>query len=336
MLTYKPLPVRVSRMYNAAIVGCGVIGNRLAGSFTSHDETTIWGACDLVEERVESFADEYDCEAYTDYEKMVAEDAVDIVYVGVPPVAHHEVVAAAVDAGKAVICEKPMAQNTAVAEELAALEDQSDQPTAVNLPFRYRSGFVEMAERIADGDIGDPQRIELTFRFPQWPREWQDVEWLTSREQGGPLREVGTHYLFGVQEAFTPIDWVNAEVSYTGPESHEESITGYFGVDGVGGTLDLLTACGADEENTITVVGTDGSLTLLEWHRLVRDAEGEDRETVNETQGETTIQLVDEFVTALAGGDGNLVSFAEATQVQRVVDAVFDSEGTPVAIPDEL
>jgi len=323
-------------MFNAAIVGCGVIGNRLAESFAAHEETTVWGACDLIEERVESFAEEYDCDAYTDYEEMVAEDAVDIVYVGVPPVVHREVVDAAVAAGKAVICEKPMAQRTAVAEELVALEEQSDRPTAVNLPFRYTPGFVELRERVADGEIGEPQRIELTFRFPQWPREWQDVEWLTSREQGGPLREVGTHYLFGVQEAFSPIDWVDAEVTYTGPDRHEQSITGYFGVDSVGGTLDVLTDCGADEENSMRVIGTEGSLTLSDWYRLAESGDGEERTMVNETRGDTTGTLVDEFVAALEGGDGDLVSFAEATQVQRVVDAVFDSEGEPVVVPDEL
>lgn len=323
-------------MYNAAIVGCGVIGNRLAESFEAHPGTTVWGACDLVEERVESFADEYDAESYTDYEEMVAEDAVDIVYVGVPPVVHREVVAAAVDAGKAVICEKPMAQSTEIAEEITALEELSNQPTAVNLPFRYTPGFVELRERVADGDIGVPKRIELTFRFPQWPREWQDVEWLTSREQGGPLREVGTHYLFGVQEAFSPIDWIDAEVTYTGPESYEESITGYFGVDGVDGTFDVLTDCGVDEQNSMTVIGTEGSLTLLDWYRLAASAEGEEQRIVNDTRGDTTGQLVDEFVTALDDGEGDLVSFAEATQVQRVVDAVFDSEGKPVVVPDEL
>jgi len=322
-------------MYNAAIVGCGVIGNRLAGSFESHEETTVWGACDLVEERAEEFAEAYDCNAYTEYEEMVTEDAVDIVYVGVPPVVHHEVVEAAIDAGKAVICEKPMAQNTAVAEEIAELEAGHGQPTAVNLPFRYTPGFVELRERIADGDIGEPLRIELTFRFPQWPREWQDVEWLESREQGGPLREVGTHYLFGVQEAFSPIDWVNAEASYTGPERYEKSITGYFSVDDVSGVIDLLTDCGADEENSMTVVGTDGTLSLLEWYRLVGSGVGESESSIEETRSETTLTLVDEFVTALEGGAGDLVSFAEATQVQRVVDAIFDSEGEAIAIPDK-
>ena len=331
-------------MYNVAIVGCGVIGSRLADAFTEHGETSVLSACDLVASKAESFAAEYDCTAYTDYEAMIADEPVDVVYVGVPPVAHREVVEAAVDADKAVICEKPIAEDAAVGDELAALEAASDRPTAVNLPFRYRPGVRELRERVRNGAIGEIQRIELTFRFPQWPRDWQDVEWLAGREQGGPLREVGTHYLFGVQEVFDTVEWVNAAVDYAGPDRCEESITGYFGVSGIGGTLDLLTDCGVDEENSMTVVGTEGELSLLDWHRLAERAEGEEQRVVVDERGDATTALIDEFVAELdserrqssaadsAGEGGDLVSFAEAADVQRVVDAVFASEGERVAV----
>ncbi|MFW5911304.1 MAG: Gfo/Idh/MocA family protein [Halolamina sp.] len=319
-------------MYNVAIVGCGVIGHRLADAFSSHDATAVWGACDLVESEVASFAAEYDCAAFTDYEAMIAEPAVDIVYVGVPPKVHHEVVEAAVEADRAVICEKPIAENASVGAELVALEDASDQPTAINLPFRYTPGVRALIDRVDAGEIGTPRRIELTFRFPQWPREWQDVAWLADRDQGGPLREVGTHYLFGVQEAFDTVEWVNAEIDYTAPSRYEESITGYFDVEGIPGTIDLLTDCGADEQNSMTVVGTEGSLTLLDWYRLAERAEGEDQQVVVDDPGETTLTLVDEFVAELDGEGGDLVSFAEATRVQQVVDAIFASEGDRVVV----
>ncbi|MFW5948645.1 MAG: Gfo/Idh/MocA family protein [Halolamina sp.] len=319
-------------MYNVAIVGCGVIGHRLADAFSSHDATAVWGACDLVESKVASFAAEYDCAAFTDYEAMIAEPAVDIVYVGVPPKVHHEVVEAAVEADRAVICEKPIAENASVGAELVALEDASDQPTAINLPFRYTPGVRALIDRVDAGEIGTPRRIELTFRFPQWPREWQDVAWLADRDQGGPLREVGTHYLFGVQEAFDTVEWVNAEIDYTAPSRYEESITGYFDVEGIPGTIDLLTDCGVDEENSMTVVGTEGSLTLLDWYRLAERAEGEDQQVVVDDPGETTLTLVDEFVAELDGEGGDLVSFAEATRVQQVVDAIFASEGDRVVV----
>ncbi|WP_435115205.1 Gfo/Idh/MocA family protein [Halolamina sp. C58] len=322
-------------MYNVAVVGCGVIGHRLADAFEAHAETTVHAACDLVESKVESFAAEYDCAAYTDHEAVVTAEAVDIVYVGVPPKAHREVVEAAVDAGKPVICEKPIAEDATVGAELVGLAECSDQPTAINLPFRYTPGVRELIDRIDAGAIGEPRRIELTFRFPQWPREWQDVEWLAGHEQGGPLREVGTHYLFGVQEAFGGVDWVNAAVEHTAPGRYEASITGYFEADGIPGTIDLLTDCGADEQNSMTVVGTEGSLTLLDWYRLAESSEGEQQQVVVNDPGETTLRLVEEFVAELDGDGGDLVSFADANRVQRVVDAIFDSAGERVAVDAE-
>ncbi|WP_224270759.1 Gfo/Idh/MocA family protein [Haloprofundus salinisoli] len=323
--------------YDVGIVGCGVIGNRLAESFAAHERTNVWGACDLVESKVEAFADEYDCAPFTDYRELVGADAVDVVYVGIPPTGHLEVTQFAFEHEKDIICEKPIAESAEQGEKMVELELSSEQTTAVNLPFRYTPGFVEMRERVSDGDVGRPKRISLDFRFPQWPREWQDVEWLKSREQGGPLREVGTHFLFGVQEIFGPVERLSAEVTYTGPETYEESIVGYFEVGGVHGTLDLLCNHEQSEENSITVVGSESSLTLTEWYRLVenRGASEESGTTLNEMREQTTLTLVDEFVTSLDGGDGDLVSFEEAHRVQRVVDAVFDSEGTMRELGDD-
>jgi len=341
-------------MYDVGIVGCGVIGTRLAESFGGHPDTTVAAACDVDPERAESFAAERDAAAYTDHETMLAEEALDVLYVGVPPVHHREIAAAGLEAGVNVLCEKPIAEDAETGAELAALEAESDLVTAVNLPFRYTPGFVELRERVAAGEIGDPRRVSLDFRFPQWPREWQDVDWLRSREQGGPTREVGTHFLFGVRELFGGIDRVSAEVQYAGPDACEESVVGWFEAGGdargavesgeradesagavavdrpVHGTIDLLTDHEQPEENAITVTGTEGELTLTEWFRLTADPGTDAEEELCAERDSTTATLVDEFVTALEGGDADLVSFAEATAVQRVVDAVFASGGEPL------
>ncbi|ELZ11638.1 oxidoreductase domain-containing protein [Halovivax asiaticus JCM 14624] len=357
-------------MYQVGIVGCGVIGSRLAAAFDEHERTEIRVVCDRVARKAESMADEYDCEAVTDVDELVAIDAVDVVYVGVPPKHHAAVVRAALDADTHVVCEKPIAETATVGRELTELVRESDRTTAINLPFRYTPGFVDMRERIAAGEIGSPKRVSLRFRFPQWPREWQDVDWLAGREQGGPLREVGSHFVFATQELFGTIGDVTADVRYTGPETYEESIVGTFraggdvvGVGGdvgsvggnvagarggepgreeaagvesdaeptgavavdepVHGTIDLLCDCAGSEVNAITVEGTEGSLSLQAWRRLVADPGEETERVLTEDPGETTLTLVDEFVTALDGGDGDLVSVAEATRVQAVVDAVL-------------
>jgi predicted dehydrogenase len=321
-------------MYDAGIVGCGVIGNRLAESFADHEQTAVSAACDVDETKLTDFAEEYDCEGYTDYRDLVRSDDIDVVYVGVPPTLHPEIVTAALDAGKHVLCEKPIAETAERGQELVEAAAESDLTTAINLPFRYTPGFVEMRERITAGDVGDPKRVTLDFRFPRWPREWQDVDWLTSREQGGPLREVGTHFLFGVQEIFGPIESVSARVSYRGPDLYEESVAGHFTVGGISGTIDLVTDHDQDEANSITVLGSESKLSLLEWHRLVENRGEDDEAVLNDERGRTTLTLVDEFVRELDGEGGDLVSFEEANQVQRVLDAIFASEGETTRIPE--
>ena len=315
------------------IVGCGVIGNRLAAAIDDHDRFELAAACDLDADRAEALAAEYGTErttVSTDHEALISLDGLDVVYVGVPPLAHREVVADALAADRHVICEKPIAADAETGRDLAALEAETDRVTAVNLPFRYTPGFVRLRELVESGTIGDPRRVELRFRFPQWPREWQDVAWLESREQGGPLREVGTHFLFGVQELFGPVETVSADVGYSGPEAYEDDVVGSFRAGGVRGTIDLLCDHEGDEENAIAVVGDEGSLSLTEWYRLVRDRGRENEATLVDEHGDTVSALLSEFAAAVDGDGGDLVSFAEATRVQEVLDAVHASDGDAV------
>jgi predicted dehydrogenase len=318
-------------MYDVAVVGCGVIGERLADAFAAHPDTRVHAVCDVRAERADAFADDYGARAYTDHRDAVADDAVDAVHVGVPPVHHADVVANALDAGVHVVCEKPIAESADVGARMSRLAADSDRVTAVNLPFRYRPGALALRDAVADGDLGEVQRVRLDFRFPRWPREWQDVDWLRGREQGGPLREVGTHFLFAIQEFHGPTRRVCVDVGYAGPGECEDDAAGYFVTgEGARGTLDLTCGGAGVEENAVTVEGTEGALSLRGWNRLVADPGTPEERLVTDDRGETTLTLVDEFVTAMDGGDADLVSFAEATRVQRTLDAVFASEGAPV------
>ena len=320
-------------MIQIGIVGCGVIGNRLAAAIADHDRFELAAACDLDADRAASLAADHGTDrtaTTTDHEALVETDGLDAVYVGVPPLAHRDVVADALAADRHVICEKPIAADAEAGRELVALEESTDRVTAVNLPFRYTPGFVRLREMIEAGEVGDPRRVELRFRFPQWPREWQDVSWLESREQGGPLREVGTHFLFGVQELFGPVEAVSADVGYAGPERYEDDVVATFRADGVRGTIDLLCDHEGEEENSVTVVGDEASLSLTEWYRLVRDRGREGEATLVDERGDTVRALLTEFADAVDGDGSDLVSFAEATRVQEVLDAIHASEGDSV------
>lgn len=322
-------------MIHIGIVGCGVIGNRFAAAIDSHDRYELAAACDLDADRASSLAATHGTErtvTTTDHGALVEIDGLDAVYVGVPPLAHHDVVADALAANRHVICEKPIAATAKTGHEMVRLAEEHDRITAVNLPFRYTPGFVRLREAVANGKIGDPRRVELRFRFPEWPRDWQDVAWLESRDQGGPLREVGTHFLFGVQELFGPIDTVSADVGFSGPNTYENDAVGTFRTDGIRGTIDLLCDHEGDEANNITVIGDDGSLSLIEWHRLVRDRGRGTQRTLVDERKDTVTTLLTEFANAIDGDDADLVSFAEATRVQEVLDAIHASDGDRIRL----
>ena len=322
-------------MYDIGIVGCGVIGNRLAAAVDAHDRYTLAVACDLDADRAASLAAEHGTEATvttTDHEALVERGGLDAVYVGVPPLAHEEVVADALDAGRHVICEKPIAADAEAGRRMSSLAAERDLATAVNLPFRYRPGFVRLRELVEERAIGDPRRVELRFRFPQWPREWQNVAWLESREQGGPLREVGTHFLCGVQELFGPVEAVSADVGYADSEAYEDDVVGTFRADGVRGTIDLLCDHEGEEENAITVVGDEASLSLTEWYRLTRDPGRASEATLVDERGDTAAALLTEFAAAMDGESADLVSFEAATRVQAVLEAIHASGGDRVAL----
>jgi len=323
-------------MYQVGIVGCGVIGSRLATAIDEHERVELRGACDRVAEKAATMASTYGCESVTAVEDLLELEGLDIVYVGVPPKHHAPVVRAALEAEKHVICEKPIAENAVVGQKLVDLADESDRTTAINFPFRYTPGFRALQARIEAGDIGTPKRVSLRFRFPQWPREWQDVEWLRHREQGGPLREVGSHFIFGTQELFGDLVEIDSKVEYTGPDTYESSIVATFSLfdssdrgveEPIHGTIDLCCGCAGSEENSLTIEGTEGSLSLQAWRRLVANPGEPDEQVLTEEPGATTTRLLDAFVDELegAGEDGALVTFEEATRVQAVVDAVFDN-----------
>ena len=102
------------------------------------------------------------------------------------------------------------------------------------------------------------------------------------------------------------------------------------GAGGGGGTRDLLCDHEGEEENSVTVVGDEASLSLTEWYRLVRDRGREGEATLVDERGDTVRALLTEFADAVDGDGGDLVSFAEATRVQEVLDAIHASEGDSV------
>lgn len=135
--------------------------------------------------------------AYKDFDELVADPAVDVMHICTPNRLHCPMARTALDAGKHIVCEKPLALNSAESAELAELVRKSKLVAAVNYNLRYYPLCNEARARVQAGEIGQIRLIHGAY-LQDWlflPTDWN---WRVDPALGGVLRavaDIGTHWL---------------------------------------------------------------------------------------------------------------------------------------------
>jgi predicted dehydrogenase len=130
---------------------------------------------------------------------------VDCIYVATPPSTHADLVAQVLSAQKQIILEKPLAVSLEDCNRIVNLSQEALNDglfVGINIGMRYNAALHEMKRLIENTDFGQIEHASLRLLFRQWPREWQRQPWVAQRQEGGPLLEVGTHWVFGILELF--------------------------------------------------------------------------------------------------------------------------------------
>src|SRR5689334_6481410 len=121
-------------------IGCGDIAKlKHFPGMAQQKGVDLVAFCDLVIERAEEAAKKYgtpDAKVYTDYRELLADESIDAVHVLTPNVGHSEITVAALDAGKHVLCEKPMAINPEEAQMMLDARDRSGKLLTIGYQYR--------------------------------------------------------------------------------------------------------------------------------------------------------------------------------------------------------
>ena len=139
--------------------------------------------------------------AYASYAELLADPDVGSVHITAPNRFHFEQARLALQAGKHVICEKPLAMNAQESAELVALAAQAPVVAAVCYNVRFYPLCLEARERIAAGDLGEIYHVTGSY-VQDWLLYETDFNWRVQAEEGGALRavaDIGTHWLDLVQ-----------------------------------------------------------------------------------------------------------------------------------------
>jgi len=143
-------------MMRVGIIGTGIIAKEHALAIAMvPGSVKLVAAADIAPDRLEPFCAAFGVSRrYASAAELIADPEVDLVAVATPPSSHEEAVVAALDAGKYVLCEKPLAQSLASASRIAAAEARHPGHLSVNYQLRYAPQFRRMLWLIENGWIG--------------------------------------------------------------------------------------------------------------------------------------------------------------------------------------
>ncbi|QGF23427.1 Gfo/Idh/MocA family protein [Raineyella fluvialis] len=179
------------------IVGLGFIGTQkhLVGLSQHFDKCEIVGFCDFDLDRAQAAKDSYgsaDSYVTTDYKELLADPSIDVIHVCTWNVSHCEITCAALEAGKHVLCEKPMAITGADARKMLETAERTGKKLSVGFQYRLRKESQYLRKVVDEGRLGEiyaaTAHAVRRRGVPIWG-VFTDKE----KQGGGPLIDLGGH-----------------------------------------------------------------------------------------------------------------------------------------------
>jgi predicted dehydrogenase len=203
------------------VIGVGWGSLVLAPAFAVAPGYDVVALCSRNEDRVVAAGAKLGItDTTTDWRAMVARGDLDVIAVCTPTPLHHEQTLAALRAGKHVLCEKPVALDSAQAREMYEVAEESGLVTGVNFEGRWLRERLPVWELVQNGFLGDAYVARVTSTADYWhPVRPLQSEWMYSRSDGGGyLLGLASHDIDYLSALFGPPEAVCADVTTTLPK----------------------------------------------------------------------------------------------------------------------
>ena len=355
-----PSPTRSDlskRKIRVAVIGTGFGAAVHIPALMHLDATEVVAVVSRREERASAVAGRYNIPtASTDWRDVINDPAVDAVVVATPPYLHHQMVITAIEAGKHVLCEKPLARNLAETRDMAKLAASANVVAMVNHQFRYLPIRRRVKELIDEGYIGDPHSVSMiVFRSSLADPDDRSFGWMMEADKaGGMLRASGSHYIDTLRWWLGDIHAVAGVTATMVTHRKLPDSTTKARVDaddnfafmlrfanGAIGSVHFSATAPTDAGESITISGSEGMLIVEGDGELfgarrrdvsLRELQIPDRlipklPEFHHYLTRPTILLMQDWITAIREGANARVSpsFADGVKVQEVIDGVVRS-----------
>ncbi|MEA3337462.1 MAG: Gfo/Idh/MocA family oxidoreductase [Chloroflexota bacterium] len=326
------------------LIGCGRVAPRHAQSLSQLPETEMRAVADIRQDRAERFAAEYNTESFVDYARLLDRSDIDAVSICVPSGLHARVALDALEAGKHVLVEKPIALNLADADRMIATARAHNRMLGVVLQNRYNSPMQQIRQLIDQDALGELYLGNACVRWYR-PQSYYEDDWHgTWAMDGGALMNQSIHHIDALQWFMGPVQSVQAYTATLAHEMEAEDV----GVavlkfaSGALGTVEGSTLTWPKNlEGSVAIFGGKGSVkiggTALNritlWKvagQLEQEAEILTSQRVDppSVYGYSHREVIREFAHALIAGRSPGTPGEEARKSLELVLAIYQSAGT--------
>ena len=345
-------------MMQIGVVGTGRMARGHVKAFKALDEVEVPCCCDILEDKVNAFADQWEIERrYTDYRKMVECEKLDGITIVARDSAHAPISIDLLEMGMPVLCEKPMANSLGEAEKMLQAAREGGVVNMVNYSKRNSSGLQKAHELIKGGGIGRIMHVETSY-LQSWIAtsdmgDWRtDARWLwrlSTKDGGlGTLGDIGSHiydmasYLCGdIDEIYCRLETFDKGVGgnrigeYTLDANDSMVSTVKFRCGALGTIHATRWASGYRNREFIRVYGDEGTVEVdfeqsQNTYRYYSNSSGEWQSVACED----TPSNYERFVRAIRTGQGDGSDFANGYKIQSYLhfSLLSDSQQKPVKV----
>lgn len=250
------------------IIGCGIVARDLHWPVISQlrEKFIVAHVSSRSEAKAREFASLTGAMRYsTDYHKLLKDEEVEAVVIAYPFKMNYEITKAALEAGKHVLVEKPLAGTPEEARNMLELSESTHLVTAVAENYRYRPVFSKIKAYIDDGRIGKPCKV-IWNSFGYLPRDFKyvvDTKWRHS-SYGGFILDGGVHQMAGLRMIFgNMVKGIAYTTQMQNDVGQPDGITFQFEFENkVSGIYNnYLSAIGYEYRNLV-IFGTEGTIIL--------------------------------------------------------------------------
>ena len=164
------------RKVGLGVIGLGVFGQNHVRVYAEHPFGELVAVCDIKEDLMRTTAERYGVKGYMDYREMLRDPRVEAVSVVTPDFLHRDPVIEAAEAGKHILCEKPLATTVEDAEEMVRAAEKAGVTLMVDFHNRWNPPFALTKEAADSGELGDPVhayiRLSDTIYVPTKMLSW--------------------------------------------------------------------------------------------------------------------------------------------------------------------